>query len=122
MLDLHPLHRHYAIPDLNFRDFWDICSHYQRTQAKYRSILYTVEGYGRFLIENEAEVSAVLQVIAENRGQVRRFIARFYLSPLTEPGDYGNAKIEYLLVSVDFLAPGLHFYSPDDDKLLVYRF
>lgn len=122
MDSMHTLHRHYPIPDLNFRDFWDICCHYQRTHPKYRSILYTVEGFGRNLIENESDVSEVLQAIAENRGQVRRYVARYYLSPLSEPGDYGNAKIEYFNETVDFLPAGLHFYSSDDNKLIVYHF
>ncbi len=122
MSALHTLHRHYAIPDLNFRDFWDICSHYQRTRPKYRNILYTVEGFGQNIVENEADVSEVLQAIAANRNQVRRYIARFYLSSLSEPGDYGNAKIEYLPESVDFLPPGLHFHTSDDNKLVVYQF
>lgn len=119
---MHALHRHYPIPDLNFRDFWDICCHYQRTHAKYRNILYTVEGYGQNLIENESDVSVVLEAVAENRNQIRRYIARFYLSPLSEPGDYGNSKLEYSAESVDFLPPGLHFYCSDDNKLIVYHF
>ena len=50
-----------------------------------------------------------LMLSADNRNQVRRFIARFYLSPLSEPGDYGNSKLEYSAESVDFQPAGLHF-------------
>lgn len=121
MSEASPLHRHYRIPDLNFRDFWDICSQYQRLRPKYRCILYTVEGFGQLLVENESDISIVLQTIAKNLNQVRRFTARFYLSELSEPGDYGNSKLEYLPETVDFLPRGLHFYSPDDDKLIVYK-
>ena len=122
MSTMHALHRHYPIPDLNFRDFWDICCHYQRTHSKYRSILYTVEGFGQNLVENERDVSEVLQAIADNPNQVRRYIARFYISPLSEPGDYGNSKLEYAAEAVDFQPPGLHFYCSEDNKLIVYHF
>lgn len=118
----HTLHRHYQIPDLNFRDFWDICSHYQRVQPKYQQILYTVEGFGMKIVENEADVAVVLQKIASDRNQVRQYTARYYLSPHSEPGDYGNAKIMYLPATADFLAPGLHFFSEEDNKLQIYNF
>ena len=121
MSEQPPLHRHYRIPDLSFRDFWDICRQYQRLRPKYRCILYSVEGFGSQLVENESDVSVVLQAIAKNQNQVRRFTARFYLSALSEPGDYGNSKLEYLPEIVDFLPAGLHFYSPDDDKLILYK-
>ena len=116
------IHRHYPIPNLNFRDFWDICSHYQRIHPKYRTILYTVEGFGLQICENERDVSRVLQAIAEHRNEVRRYVARFYISTLSEPGDYGNAKMVYLPEASDFLEPGLHFHTETDNKLLLYNF
>lgn len=116
------LHRHYQIKTLNFRDFWDICSHYQRCHPKYRHISYSVEGYGMMIIENEGDVSKVLHAISSHRGQFRRLKARFYLSPHSEPADYGNAKMEFLPEVVDFLPQGLHFYSESDNKLLLYHF
>ncbi len=118
----HALHRHYRIPNLNFRDFWDICCHYQRVQPKYRQILYTVDGFGMKIVENEADISRVLQQVAAHGTQIRQYTARFYLSPRSEPGDYGNAKIMYLPEMADFLEPGLHFLSDDDNKLNVYNF
>lgn len=118
----HILQRHYPIPNVNFRDFWDICSHYQRIHPKYKHILYTVEGFGINLVENEADISTVLHAIAEHRNQVRRYVARFYLSPNSEPADYGNAKIIYQPETVDFMEPGLHFFCEDDNKLLLYHF
>mgnify|MGYP001097277205 CR=1 FL=1 len=116
------LHRHYTIPNLNFRDFWDICSHYQHVHPRYKHILYTVDGFGMTIVENESDISVVLQEIAKHRSQVRRYVARFYLSPNSEPGDYGNAKILYLPEATDFMDPGLHFYSEQDNKLLIYNF
>jgi len=117
-----PYHRHYRIPNLNFRDFWDICCHYQRIEPKYRSILYTVEGFGITIIEDESDVSKVLSAIAENSGQIRRYIARYYVSPHSEPGDYGNAKLEYLPEAYDFNEPGLHFHTAEENKLILYHF
>lgn len=116
------IHRHYRISNLNFRDFWDICSHYQRVHPRYRQILYSVEGFGLNICENEGDVSKVLQAITEHENQVRRFTARYYISPHSEPGDYGNAKLEYLTESLDFLEPGLHFYTENENKLLLFQF
>jgi len=117
------LHRHYPIPDLNFRDFWDICSHYQRIHPKYRRILYTVEGFGNTIMKNEADVYKVLQAIAQQGEEnVRRYIARYYITPHSEPGDYGNAKMMYLPETADFIDAGLHFFSANDNKLLLYHF
>lgn len=116
------LHRHYSITSLNFRDFWDICSHYQRIHPKYRSILYTVDGFGANICQDEPDVSHVLQEIANHDGQVQRYIGRYYISPYSEPGDYGNAKIIYLPEAYDFLEKGLHFYTDSENKYLLYQF
>jgi class 3 adenylate cyclase len=114
--------RHYPIPQLDFRDFWDICSHYLHHHPKYRSVLYTINGLGGPLCEDEPDVAIVLKCIAANRGEVSRFIARYYLSPHSEPGDYGNAKLEYLPSQHDFDEPGLYFSAETDNKLQLYQF
>lgn len=116
------LHRHYRVKGLNFRDFWDICSHYQRIQPKFRKILYTAGGFGMNLVENEGDVSTVLNTISKHDEEVRSYVARYYLSNNPEPGDYGNAKIIYLAETYDFLEPGLHFFAGDDDKLMLFEF
>ena len=116
------LHRHYPLRDLNFRDFWDICSHFQRIHPKYKHILYTVEGYGLKICEDEEDISVVMREVSKVDGQVQKYIARYYQSPFSEPGDYGNAKMVYLPESADFQEGGLHFYSESDDKLLIYNF
>lgn len=116
------IHRHYAIPNLDFRDFWDICSHYLRVHPKYKSLLYSIDGLHGPICENESDVSEVLKQVARHGSEVRRYVARYYLSPLSEPGDYGNAKMEYLPEAHDFQPLGLHFYSENDNKLLLYQF
>lgn len=116
------IHRHYAIPGLDFRDFWDICSHYLRIHPKYKALLYSLDGLHGAICEDESDVSAVLKKVALHGGDVRRYVARYYLSPLSEPGDYGNAKMEYLPEAHDFQPMGLHFYSENDNKLLLYQF
>lgn len=116
------LHRHYRLPGLNFRDFWDICSHYQKIHPKYRRILYSVEGFGMNICRHEGDVAKVLSAISDADTQVRLYEARYYVSPHSEPGDYGNAKVLYLPETTDFLEPGLHFFSESDDKLLLYHF
>ncbi|MCD8483680.1 MAG: hypothetical protein LR015_14125 [Verrucomicrobia bacterium] len=116
------LHRHYRLSGLNFRDFWDICSHYQKVHSRYRRVLYTVEGFGMTLCANEADVAKVLSIVAANPQQIRGFTARYYMSLNSEPGDYGNAKIVYMPETTDFLDAGLHFFSENDNKLQLYHF
>ncbi len=48
-------------------------------------------------------------------------MARFYILPYSEPGDYGNAKIEYLQDAYDFRDSGLYYHAGNDDKLLLYQ-
>ena len=116
------LHRHYSLPNLNFRDFWDICSHYQRVNNRYRRILYSVDGFGQQICENEGDVSRVLAAIARHDGDVRQYTARYYQTMNSEPGDYGNAKMAYLPERADFMDAGLHFFSESTDKLLIFQF
>jgi len=116
------LHRHYRLANLNFRDFWDICSHYQHINPRYKRILYTVEGFGQRICTDEGDVSRVLAAIARNDGAVRSYMARYYQTLNSEPGDYGNAKMIYLPEQADFTEAGLHFYSESPDKLLVFQF
>lgn len=116
------VHRHYPVPNLNFRDFWDICCHFQQVQPKYKRILYTVEGFGMKIVENEDDISVVLHAIAQHSNQVRSYTARYYLSPYSEPADYGNAKLVYLPSTADFMEPGLHFFTEEDNKLTLYNF
>lgn len=116
------LHRHYRLEGLNFRDFWDICSHYQKLHPRYRRILYTVEGFGPEICADKEDVAEVLQAVSNTREPVRAYVARYYLSTSSEPGDYGNAKMVFLPESSDFSTAGLHLYSFQEDKLLVYKF
>lgn len=114
--------RQYPIPRLDFRDFWDICSHYLHHHPRYRAVLYSIDGVSGPICENESDVATVLRQIALNQGEVTRYVARYYLSPNSEPGDYGNAKMEYLPAPHDFDEPGLYFYAETDNKLLLYQF
>lgn len=116
------LTRHYPIPDLNFRDFWDICRHYQTLVPQFRTIRYTVEGLGQILLADEYDLARVRQVIAENGDIAERFTARYYLSPRSEPGDYGNAKLVYVQRPHDFLPAGLHFSSQRANRIQLYHF
>jgi class 3 adenylate cyclase len=115
------IQRHYRIRGLNFRDFWDICSHYHKLAPRYRQIRYSVDGYGKANCQDEPDVGKVLQAISGHESHVRRYVARYYVSPLSEPGDYGNTKIFYLPEAYDFAEAGLHFVSENDDKLLLYK-
>lgn len=116
------VHRHYAILGLDFRDFWDICSHYLHHHPRYKSVLYSIDGHSGSICANESDVSTVLRLISQHGSEVCRYSARYYLSPHSEPADYGNARMDYLPQAYDFQEPGLHFHAETDNKLILYQF
>lgn len=119
----HPsLQRHYPIPNLNFRDFWDIVSHYQRVNPRYHLVTYTVDGARTVIVEEETDVAVVLRKLSSTQDAVRSYTARFYDE--TDDGDnpYGNAKLVYLPALMDFQEAGLYYYGATESKLGLYKF
>lgn len=114
--------RYYPLPGLDFRDFWDVCSHYLQQHPRYKSVLYTVHGVTGPICENERDVATVLRQIAQHGGDITGYTARYYLFPNSEPGDYGNARMEYLPTAHDLRPAGLYFFADTDNKLLLYHF
>ena len=55
------IQRHYPIPKLSFRDFWDICSRFQTVHPEYRHVYYTVDGFDAFIALDEPNVAKVLK-------------------------------------------------------------
>lgn len=116
------MQRFYPIANLNFRDFWDICSHFQRVNKQYHVITYTVEGDQTVLAQDETDVSVILRKLSQTREQVRKIVARFYTHAEAVGRDYGNSKLMYLPALSDFQEPGLYYYSDSATKLSLYKF
>lgn len=69
--------RHYPIPELDFRDFWDICGHIKSIYSEYPDVLYTIRTAGALLIEDETDIGTILKTIRQCGENILSYSARF---------------------------------------------
>ena len=116
------IQRYYPIPNLDFRAFWDICSHFQRVNKEFHVITYTVEGEHSTVVKDEPDVSVILREINSAQQKATKIVARFYTADEMLSNEYGNSKLMYLPSLNDFQQAGLYYYSDVGDKLTLYKF
>ena len=116
------IRRHYPIPNLGFRDFWDICSRFQTVHPEFRHVFFTVDGFDSFLVLDEPKVSLVLKKLEGREHKVRKYSARFYTSRTQHAEGYGVSELQYRPVTYDRFLQGLTFYSDAVDKATYYQF
>jgi hypothetical protein len=116
------IRRHYPIPDLGFRDFWDICSRFQTVHPEYKHVYFTIDGLESFLVLDEPEVSKVLKKLEGKEGTVRKYSARFYTSRTQYTDGYGVSELQYRPKTYDRYLKGLSFYSDSVGKSSYYQF
>lgn len=114
--------RHYPIPGLAFRDFWDICSRFQTIHPDYRYVYFTVDGHESFLVLDEPNVAHVLKKLEGKEEQVRKFSARFYTSRTQHAEGYGVSELQYRPVTYGRYLQGLSFYSDAVEKVSYFQF
>lgn len=116
------IRRHYPIPDLSFRDFWDICSRFQSVHPQYRHVFFTVDGFDSFIVLDEPDVAKVLKKLEGKEQRIRKFSARFYTSRTQHAEGYGISELQYRPVTYDRYLQGLSFYSDSVGKASYYEF
>lgn len=116
------IQRHYPIPGLNFRDIWDICSHFQRVNPEYQVVRYSIEGNNGLIVNKESDVAEILKKLSRAPDQIRKYEARFYGPDGEEATTPGKSKLMYLPALSDFQAAGLYYYAEGATKLRVYNF
>lgn len=114
--------RHYPIQNLNFRDFWDVCSHFQRTNSEFPVVSYSVETQNGLLVDEEVDVAVVLKKLSTCKEKVRKFVALFFRSGTHWDMGKADAKLFYLLENADLLEPGLYYHSEAATKLSLFKF
>lgn len=115
--------RHYPIPNLEFRDFWDICSRFQTTHSDFDSVHYSVDGFESIILLDEPDIAKVLTRLKANRDEVRKYSARFYSNVAQYQNDASNmAEFHYQRHGDGELPPGLSFYSDRVNKADFYQF
>ena len=117
------IRRHYPIPNLQFRDFWEICSRFQTVHPEYRYVYYTIDGQDAYLIIDEPDVSKVLKRLEGKESQIRKYSAHFCTSRTQRPeGYYGTSELHYRPSSHEHYHQGLSFYSDSVSKVSYYEF
>jgi len=116
-----PIKRFYPLPSLNFRDFWDICTHYLRLHSKRDTVIYNIYSADKLLIKEETDVSLILQELARRSERVSLFEARVLSSDDFEEviEDCPMLRFEHDLPDQ---TPGLRLESREMDKLALYQF
>lgn len=116
------IQRQCPVTNLEFRDFWDICSRFQTVRPEFRYVYFTVDGFDSFLVLDEPNVSKVLQRIEGKEDRVRKYSAHFYTSCTQHSEGYGVSELQCRPVSYDRYLQGLSFYSDSVSKSLSYQF
>ncbi|MFW5883798.1 MAG: adenylate/guanylate cyclase domain-containing protein [Verrucomicrobiota bacterium] len=114
--------RFYPIADLDFRDFWDICRHFQAHHPQYRHISYTIDGFKGYICLEDDDVARILSDLAASDDQVRKFIAAFHSSSEEQDRTEGLCELQYRPTPYDRHQTGLTFFSDSISKLSLYRF
>lgn len=115
--------RHYPIPNLGFRDFWDICSRFQTLHPEYQEVYYTVDGFETLILLDEPEVAKVLKKLETNKQKVRKYSARFYSRQNESIREVrGMSELHYRPIAYENYQQGLSFFSDAVSKLAHYAF
>lgn len=116
------LFRFYPVTGLNFRDFWDLCLHFQRVCPAFKTITWTVDGFRSYIVLEERDVYGVLRKLAETRDTVRKFVARFNGDPADPANDPGVAELTFRPEPYDDHQAGLSFHADHLPKFALYSF
>lgn len=116
------IRRHYPIPNLSFRDFWDICSRFQTVHPEYRYVYFTVDGLESFIVLDEPDVSKVLKKLKGKEQRVRKYSARFYTSHTQHTEGFGVSELQYRPETYERYLQGLSFYSDSVNKAHYFQF
>ena len=114
--------RHYPIPGLDFRDFWDICSKYQRIHPGYRHVSYTIDGLDSYIVLEETDVALILRKLSGTSEPIRKYVARFYTSAAETGRNYGTCELIYRPIPHDEHDAGLYYFSDSTTKLSLFNF
>ena len=116
------LRRHYPVPNLNFRDFWDICSHFMRVHEEHYVISYTLDGREMPIVSDENDISFILKKLSLSGERVVRYRAKFYPGKDSGIDESELPELQYHPVAWQNEPMGLSFRSPRMSKLALYEF
>ncbi|WP_269540935.1 hypothetical protein [Cerasicoccus fimbriatus] len=115
------LNRHYAIPYLDFTDFWDICGYLLRVQPQFPKVRYSIYSEEGPIVEDEHDISLILRILHDKATSVCRFHATLYNGSI----DSGPcASLDYVTEEGHTKATpmGLTVQTPDISRLNTFEF
>lgn len=118
----YSIRRHYPLYNLDFRDFWDICSHFQRSNRDCRVITYSLFSRSDSIILRERDVGEVLRTLATNRKKITLFEAEFHTDVSSKSDRDPKAKLSYYPALIEDQESGLYLQSQDMSKLMLFKF
>lgn len=118
---LPPRTRHYPVRNLDFRDFWDICSSIQRMLTDYSFVSYTIDGRNSPIVLDESDVSVILRALAQHPESPRLMLARLFRSPEEKGSDQGTLEIIYRAAGTESEPPGLIIPIGEISKIDLFR-
>ena len=113
------IERHYPIPNLNFRDFWDICSHYLHVNPQYVQIAYTINSDDIPIVSEETDVAVILRSLSGIRDNIRNYIAQFHTTSMNSTEE---AELIYFPQTHEHTKHGLYLRTNAASKLTLFKF
>ncbi|MGJ3241841.1 MAG: adenylate/guanylate cyclase domain-containing protein [Opitutales bacterium] len=122
-MDRTTLHRHIPLTDLDFRGFWDICTHFQRHFPDFPEVTFTIETAKHdFVVLEEGDLERILRKLRGCPERLRRFQARFHSRADSDRQGPGFSNLTYLPVSEPNTPAGLHLQMSERRRLPLYQF
>jgi class 3 adenylate cyclase len=105
--------RTYPLPGLGFRDFWDLCSHFQRISPAHDHIAYTLLCKNKALLENQTDVAEILDFLQSDEAAA----VDGYLAVLGASPQRGEGSGLFSVPAVAAAEPTEFLYRPKDDPI-----
>ena len=119
-MNINFIQKHYPLPNLDFRELWDITSHFRGSHPALQHLIYSVETSSGPIVSDETDVSLILQKIAESGEPVECIRVRL----MPDPGSHEmpSAELAYYKNERVNFRQGLTLTSSASSKLSVFRF
>ena len=92
-MNSHFIQKHYPLSNLDFRDLWDITSHFRGSHPALQHIVYSVETANEPIANEESDVSLILQKIAKSNDPVESIRVR--LTPEAGNQEMPSSELAY---------------------------
>jgi len=114
------IQKYYPLKDIDFRDMWDITSHFKGSHQALQQVYYTVETATGAIVKDQADLSLILRTIATVQEPI--LALRVRLTPLGAGEDLPSAELVYYHHEHHQFKAGLTLTSTASTKFSLYHF